>query len=141
MSAKLSGTIKRRTNNLWINNSWMGMFKAIEIDEIHLKSINDKFTKTKTGKFTLTAKYRIFKQILDFKVKRPPKIIKPPYKIIIYQKTYLDIDNAIKPIIDSLKNRVIIDDNDVEALHVYKEKRKRGAASSLVVYVDSLSDH
>lgn len=113
------------------------MFKAIEMNDFMLKSVNNKYKLVK-GVFKLRDEYKNFKKALFYHVKRPPEILKPPYKVIIEKKTYLDIDNAVKPILDALKGRVITDDRDIEELHVYKEKRKKTYPSSLVVYVESI---
>lgn len=111
------------------------MFKVIDMSDIKLRSVNNKYNKN----FSLNTQYRIFKQILYYNLKVPPKPFKPPYIIKIYKKTYLDIDNTIKAVIDILQGPIIRNDSDVLRLEISKLKRKRGEMSALKVYVAEIT--
>jgi len=117
------------------------MHLAINLNEVKLKSINQKFIRAKyTKKFTLSTEYKLFKDLLFYHVIRPSELIKPPYFIHIFMKTYLDIDNPIKPIQDVLQGIAIENDNRVDRLYLDRIRAKRGAFSYLKVYVGTLSD-
>ena len=63
--------------------------------------------------------------------------IDPPYRVEIYLTTYLDLDNPVKIILDSLDN-AITNDREILELHVYKTKTKRGKLGGIRVFVESL---
>lgn len=119
---------------------------VIDIDAVKLRSVNRRLTKPKfrmgvkkTKGFVNTTVYNNFKKTLFYHLEIPSKVIKPPYAVHIYLETYLDIDNPLKAIIDSLNKTVIEDDKLIHELKVYKRPIKRGHVSSLKVYVGSLS--
>lgn len=125
---------------------------VIDIDSVTLRSINKRLIQRKAAPsdkyrgfvkvskaFINSQAYRNFKKTLFYHLQIPSKVIKPPYAVHIYLETYLDIDNPLKPIIDSLNKTVIEDDKFIHELKVYKKPRKRGHPSSLKVYVGSLA--
>jgi Holliday junction resolvase RusA-like endonuclease len=112
------------------------MHLIIDIEKAKLKSINNKYKKN----FKLTDQYRFFKSLLYYSIKKPLKDLKPPYKVHIYKKSYLDIDNTVKAILDVMEGAILTNDNNVLELSIFKLKRKRGHDSALRVYVDELSD-
>lgn len=115
------------------------MYKVIDLEDFNLKSVNDKFVKSKfTGKFCLKTEYKVFKQILQYAIKKPKVKLDPPYAVHMFIETCLDIDNPIKAILDALEGIVIKDDKLIHRLIVDKKPRERGQMSSLRVYIGSL---
>lgn len=113
----------------------------INADEIMMKSVNSRFIKRNNRKdFTLSTPYKSFKKTLFYLIRRPKEKIEAPYSVHVHIETYLDIDNPLKPILDSLKGIIINDDKNIEELCVFKKKRDRGIPSSLKVYVGSLKE-
>jgi len=110
------------------------MHKVIDIDRIKLRSVNKKYNRN----FTLTAQYKVFKQILFYEIKKPKVEIKPPYVVHIYLETYLDIDNPLKPILDVLEGSIINNDRYIEKLIIDKIPGKKGRDSSIKVFVGTL---
>lgn len=108
------------------------MHEALFIKKICLRSVNKKYC---SRNFRLTPQYRDFKNELFFNLIKPKKTLNPPYKITIYIKTYLDIDNPVKAIHDVLENGIISNDRKVHHLEVIKIEGKRGHLSSLRVFV------
>ncbi len=107
------------------------MIEVLNMPKVALKTVNLKYT----GGFRLSKAYLRFTKEMFFYLKKPPKILEPPYKVVIYQKSYLDIDNAIKAILDCLNGVVIKDDRYIIELNVVKISHKRGKMSSLRVFV------
>jgi len=108
---------------------------VLDIPEIHLTSINKKYTLSK-GKFVLNNEYRQLKESLFLACRKID--ILPPYRVEIYQETALDIDNCVKLILDALA-KTISNDKDIEELFVKKKKIKRGKVGRLSVWVESIS--
>lgn len=96
------------------------MIENIDFDNIKIPSINDKFGfNPKSHKFYLNDNYRKFKELISKSVRI--KNIPGPYTVIISSKSYQDIDNAIKCILDGLQaGGCIDDDKNVLELHVRK---------------------
>ena len=113
------------------------MIKVLSISEIKLKSINNKYA---TSSFKLSTEYIQLKRILYFNLKKIRPLLTPPYRVDIFVKTYIDIDNTLKPILDTLQSTCIENDRDVLAMHVYKLKRKKGHNSALDIFVSSISE-
>lgn len=115
--------------------------KVIDLKNIKLASINGKYDyNPKTGKLFLSPEYRKFKKFLIDEIKSNTKLtINPPYYVEIRVKTYLDIDNCIKVILDACEESGVIDnDKHVYGLLVLKEELKKGTKSSLEVHVSEL---
>jgi Holliday junction resolvase RusA-like endonuclease len=109
------------------------MKKVIDLENVKFVSLNNRYR----GKYHLTEEYKVFKELLFVVAKRIK--IDPPYSVRIDAKCYHDIDNFIKPILDTLqKVKIIKDDKLVEHLLVNKEPGKRGRPGRLEVYVESL---
>jgi Holliday junction resolvase RusA-like endonuclease len=108
------------------------MMMVINLENIKFASLNKKYY----GNFGLTKEYREFKKLLTLnclKVK-----INPPYRVEIIVRAYQDIDNFIKPVLDSLQESGVIDnDKNVESLIVTKDQSKRGELGWIEVYVDT----
>jgi hypothetical protein len=106
------------------------MKKVISLDNIKFASLNKKYY----GNFGLTKEYREFKKFLTFNCSRWD--IDPPYRVEIYVNAYQDIDNFIKPVLDSMQDAgAINNDKEVLSLKVKKIQIKRGQAGSLDVYM------
>lgn len=109
------------------------MIEVIRIYDFKMVSINGKY---KTSTFKLSTAYKNFKTILFYSLKRLPELLKPPYKITIYVKTYIDIDNPLKPILDTLEDTIIENDRRVIHLEIIKIEGVRGRPSSIRVFAE-----
>jgi Holliday junction resolvase RusA-like endonuclease len=114
------------------------MQETIIIEDMKIPSINEKYGfNTKSKKMYLNENYRTFKEYIAHLVKI--KNIPSPYMVIISWKTYHDIDNAVKCILDGLKlGRCIDDDKNVLELHMRKIPAKKGEKNDLSIIVKSL---
>lgn len=118
------------------------MHEVINIQDEKLVTINKKLANSKrTKKLINTPEYNIFKTMLFYSIKKPKVKIEKPYAIHIFMETYIDIDNPIKAILDSLEGTIIENDRHVEKLYLDKIPRKKGHKSSLIVFVGSLNDY
>ena len=99
--------------------------KVIDIENIKIASINNKYgVNRRTGNLFITPEYRDFKALMIASARKYK--IDPPYIVQIEIGTYIDIDNCIKPILDALESRGIIDnDKNVLRLDVEKESLKK----------------
>lgn len=116
--------------------------KVLELKNVQLASVNAKYgVNQRTGRLFLTPQYRLFKELVACMCKAVE--IDPPYSVTIDIKTCMDIDNAIKPVLDGLQSAgIITDDKHISALHIYKTASKKGAPSDLTVYVETYGgDH
>ena len=114
------------------------MQKVIDIDNILLASINRKYRVSQAGgKWILTRQYRDMKKLLTMVSKKGR--LDPPYRIDIQMQTFIDIDNPVKCIQDSLQAAGIIDDDmNVLQLNVTKQPLPKGQPGRLVVYVGTV---
>jgi hypothetical protein len=114
--------------------------QVLEIPEISIVSINTKFSKGRDGRLFLNPKYRAFKEEL---VRSCARIkLPPPYVVVVWLKTFGDIDNCIKVILDALQESgVIEDDKYVELLCIRKTLCKRGSKGSIEVSVSTINTH
>jgi len=120
------------------------LFKVIDLEGIKLKSLNDKFTVSRKSKnICLKKEYEDFKKILLYSIGELETPLEPPYFVYIYLETYLDIDNPLKPILDTLEGPAIQNDKQIRRLLIDKIPRKRGHPSMLQVYVGTMKgvDH
>ena len=117
------------------------MIKVIDIDNIKLGRVNQKFGKnSKTNRLYLLKEYRDFKDLIQLITRKIR--IEPPYAVKIEVQTYADIDSFIKPLLDGIQSAgTITTDKEVRHLVVIKTPGKRGKPSSLKVYVSSLADN
>ena len=105
----------------------------ISLSEIKFGSLNKKYY----GNFGLTKEYRSFKDLLIASAKKIK--IKPPYSVLITVSMYQDIDNIIKPILDALQTKGVIDnDKNVHHINISKYPIKRGELGSICVFVDNM---
>lgn len=114
------------------------MNKVIDIENIKLVSLNKKFTKNfSTGYLILSKEYKLFQKELYYNCKYMKA--KKPYSVKIEFDTHLDIDNCIKPVLDVLQKRKIIeDDKYIEELYVFKNSVKRNVKNKIQVWVNGI---
>lgn len=106
---------------------------VIDIDDVRFPSINHKYYKN----FSLRPEYKNFKNLLYIYCVLVK--INPPYVVTINCESSIDIDNFIKPIMDALQDKNVIDnDANVLELHVYKTKIKNGMSGRLTVEVETI---
>jgi hypothetical protein len=111
---------------------------VLNLKNIKIPSINNKFGKSKQGTLFLNKDYANFKKLVESSL-LTNKVFKPPYQVVIVINTYLDIDNSIKCILDGI-SRVISNDKDILQLDVIKIRNKRGRAGSLIVSVEEIDE-
>lgn len=120
-------------SGLWTKSGGEAV-KILDMENIKIPSVNQKYILSH-GRLVLNDEYRQFKDDMALCCKKVK--ISPPYVVFIEIESYKDIDNSIKPILDSLKMaEVITDDKEVYGLSVRKKTRKRGKAEALRVFVD-----
>ena len=130
------------------------LITIIDIDNLYFVSLNKKYTKSKTThKLILTDEYRKFKDTLNGFITQGMKKLTaacndykfpldPPYQLFIQASCYLDYDNILKPIGDSLENtNVITNDKFITSVTITKSPIQRGAPGSLQVFIKSLKDN
>jgi Holliday junction resolvase RusA-like endonuclease len=109
------------------------MKKVISLDNVKFASLNKKYY----GNFGLTKEYREFKKLLILSAKKG--LIKPNYDMTIRVSMYQDIDNIIKPIMDSLETAGIIDnDKNVLSIDIFKLPIKRGQLGKLEIWIGTI---
>jgi Holliday junction resolvase RusA-like endonuclease len=109
---------------------------SVTIYNVIIPSINQKYIiNKKTGQLVLSGAYRKFKEDLSLlfsKIEPVP----PPYRINVLVRTYKDIDNFVKVMLDSLEAAgAIKNDRDVVLLNIRKFPAKRGASEAFAVEV------
>jgi len=106
------------------------MKKVIDIDDVKFGSLNRKYKRN----FYLTKEYREFKKLLIYSCKKVKA--SKPYIIEIRVHCYQDIDNVIKPILDALEFRKIIDnDRNVQEIVIHKNHIKKNELGKLQVWI------
>jgi Holliday junction resolvase RusA-like endonuclease len=114
-----------------------------EIKDISLVSVNERhiiaMNKKTGGKFikNSTEYNRLIKDLFTvFRFAHKCETLKGKVLVEIVVSTYKDIDNVIKPVIDSLqKAEVIEDDRNVSKLYIVKNEIKKGSPDSIIVKV------
>ena len=110
------------------------MIKILDIENIKLVSVNAKY---QNKSFTLSKDYRNFKKTIEMFTKDIK--IKKPQRVLIEMETALDIDNAVKPILDSIE-KVFGNDKHVQELIINKTPIKRGKAGRLKIYAETIKN-
>ena len=111
------------------------MIKILDIENIKIPSINKRYYKN----FSLTSEYKNFKKNLFYQFVQCN--IQPPYRVEILVETYLDIDNLLKPIFDTMQDKEIItDDRYILELSISKTPTKRGAESKIIIFIESIKN-
>jgi len=112
------------------------MFMVIDIENITLGRINNKFGKSRSGRLFLTKEYRDFKAILTMTCRKIQ--VPPPYHVVIEFTGQSDIDAHIKPILDALETAGVLDnDKNVYQLSVLKRKAQ-AKETRLTVAVETI---
>lgn len=110
---------------------------VLSVEGIKIASINQKFLKRRDGRLFLNPAYRQFKNDLTICC-RAVKIA-PPYAVSIRIRTATDVDAPIKPILDALQAKgVIEDDKHILSLRVMKTPIQRGKHGSVEVIVETM---
>lgn len=103
------------------------------LDKVELPRINDKFNKN----FSLKQTYRSKKENLVRRLVEDNKgleKIKSPYVVNIEVGTHYDIDSFVKPLLDSLQDAELIDnDKNIFKMIIEKEKVKRNEDNWIIV--------
>lgn len=113
---------------------------VLDLDNIALTSLNRKYGVSRSGRrLFLSNEYRYFKDLVK-KSARPSRV-DPPYAVAIHVECFHDIDNAIKPVLDSLQScGAISNDKEIRYLEVLKTPRKRGELARLRVFVSNVEE-
>lgn len=102
-------------------------------------SINKKYTLSKSRRLILTKEYRNFKNFVGAHCKQVKsskfEISDKPLRIDFVIRTYKDIDNMEKCVIDGMQNVVYKDDSKIIEKHTYKIPQKRGEEELIKIKV------
>ena len=102
-------------------------------------SVNIKYIVSKQGRMVLSPDYRRFKELIagmaQAEYKGEP--IETPFSVEISVKTYKDIDNFVKAILDGMEGIVYTNDRNCVALCVSKTAIKRGQEDEIEITVES----
>lgn len=113
----------------------------LDVENIKLPSVNRKYGyNPQLNRFYLNKKYRLFADTLTELMTDYSRKVKfnPPYTVRIFVKTYLDIDNFVKPVFDGMKKAGIIDDDkNIHHFAVIKEPAKKGVGSKIIVEIET----
>lgn len=107
--------------------------EILSVESIQLPRINDKFYRN----FALKDSYRTKKENLTRLIKAntidAPKI-PPPYTVVISIGTHYDIDSCLKPLMDSMQDAKVIDnDKNIHKLIIDKIPVKRNVPNWIIV--------
>ena len=97
----------------------------------------NRWTRQGKGRTYMSPEYRAFKESLawTFAAASGP-LLAGPVEVSISLVTNFDIDNLLKPVLDSLQTAgVISNDNQVKELHVWKERRGRKGQDQITIGV------
>lgn len=110
---------------------------VLNVEGLRIPSINHKFIKRKDGRFILCPAYRQFKNDLTICCRQVK--IAPPYAVSIRIRTATDVDAPIKPILDALQAKGVIDDDKhILSLRVIKTPIQRGKGGAVEVIVETM---
>jgi len=111
---------------------------VLESDNIKLPRVNKKYNKN----FSLTKEYRAGKRLLYTLIMlNCLPTVEGPYAIIINVGTHLDIDAFCKPLLDSMQDANLIDnDKNVLALCINKTKVKRNQPNYIKVELFNIEE-
>jgi Holliday junction resolvase RusA-like endonuclease len=106
---------------------------VLMLPKVELPRINDKFNKN----FSLKQTYRSKKENLVRRLiddNKGLEKVKPPYQVEIEIGTHYDIDSCIKPLLDSMQDAELIDnDKNILKMIIEKEKVKRNEDNWIIV--------
>lgn len=107
------------------------MTELININNIKIVSANRRLIPG-TGRMVNNPEYTAFKEHLMAMTRKEK--LQPRYRIVIKVTCYQDADNVIKPVLDALQKRGVIDDDkNVRFIEVEKTIGKRGAPGKIHV--------
>ena len=115
----------------------------LDVDNVSLPNVNNKYGyNPKSGRLFLNKTYKEFENTIITLMQRYARGVQvdPPYSITIHVQTYMDADNFLKPVIDSMaKAGIIGNDKDVLHYQVFKTPKKKGSGSCIKVEVSQWS--
>jgi Holliday junction resolvase RusA-like endonuclease len=118
------------------------MHKITSISGIKLPSINQKFNlNRKTGQLFANKEYKDFKDTIFYQAlshKMTFRIADNNIKIEIHMRTYLDIDNILKPLIDGICEGMGVNDKNVNYLVVTKTPCKKNELSAIEAWIGNI---
>ena len=108
----------------------------LDLPVVVLPRVNNRYNKN----FSLKKEYRIGKANLVSHIvnqTRGCEIIKPPYSVTINVGTHFDIDSSCKPLLDSMQEAGVID-NDKNIWHMVVDKTavKRNEDNWIIVELE-----
>lgn len=113
------------------------MIRVIHVPSISFVSINSKYVfNPRTHRLATSSKFKKFKSIVDQHCLKGI-VVNNPIRVDIQVKTYLDIDNFAKCVIDIINDNICNDRNILE-LHIYKFPIKRGLPGELIVDIEEI---
>lgn len=114
------------------------MIEVLDLRQCKIVGANQRYAFA--SKKVLTQEYRDFVYYVFSKTTRPPiKLFGEKIKLQIHVTTNLDIDNALKGIIDGVSTALGFNDNKIMMLEVFKtNKLKRKDSDSIRVYLEVL---
>lgn len=119
----------------------------IIIENINLPSENKRLAKSRNGRFFRTAEYTqkmefLQWQLLKHKTDKKIEMFEGKIGVRIKVKTYLDIDNFLKGIFDSLESVGIIkNDRNILKLDIVKYPCKRGELDDLELEIYAIRNN
>lgn len=112
------------------------MKHIINLNNIKIPSLNHKHF-IKKGRMILSKEYREFQKLLFYTIKKG--YIESPYRLWIELETYLDFDNCLKNICDSLEKAGVIDnDMNIHEIKITKTPIRRGSPGRLDVWIGTI---
>lgn len=132
---ELLSILNKKAHYLFCNN--IGKFGYADMDEI-MRFL----TRNQIAMFYKTKKFKDFEnnlriEILKSIANKPRQIFRKDIQVLIQIKTYLDIDNPVKGIIDTLCAVGIIEnDREIIKLKIVKYGAKRGSSENIIIKID-----
>lgn len=112
---------------------YSGYKKVLDITNIELVSINDKFI---NRYFATSKEYKQLKKTISTYCNRS-KFYAGKVAVLMGIFTNKDQDNVLKPIYDGLES-IIENDKNVHESHVYKYPIKKGSPERLIIYIKEI---
>jgi len=119
------------------------MIYTASLKNIVLASVNARTVKGCGGRLRTSDEYRVCKECLAvlFRKYRTDNTFPGPVVVWLAIETAKDIDSTIKVILDALQiAEVYKNDKQIDCLHVYRKKIKRGQFEAVNVKVEEIHD-
>ena len=109
------------------------MIELLNISNVNIVSANRRLIRAH-GRMINNPDYAAFKKQLYF-MTATCKPLTPPYAITIHVSCYCDADNVVKPVLDALQTKGVIDDDkNVVRLEIVKTPIQKGKPGSIIVW-------